>query len=104
MTTYSNQVKNEEMLREGLAAFGELREQEVPRLSAATPHQLLHAVEVLNLIDIGEAIIQSSLARKASSRALGFYRPDHPELDPPEWRSGSLSARRTERSRSAVDR
>jgi succinate dehydrogenase/fumarate reductase flavoprotein subunit len=86
MTTYCNEVKNEEMLREGLAAFGELREQEVPRLSAATPHELLHAVEVLNLIDIGEAIIQSSLARKASSRALGFYRPDHPELDPPEWR------------------
>ena len=51
-----------------------------------TPHELLHAVEVLNLIDIGEAILHSSLARKASSRALGFYRPDHPELDPPEWR------------------
>ena len=86
MTTYCNEVKNEEMLQEGLAAFRELREREVPRLSAATPHELLHAVEVLNLIDIGEAILHSSLARKASSRALGFYRPDHPELDPPEWR------------------
>ena len=86
MSTYCNQIKNEEMLQEGLAAFSELREREVPRLFVDTPHELLHAIEVLNLIDIGEAILHSSLARKASSRALGFYRPDHPELDPPEWR------------------
>ena len=86
MTTYCNEVKNEAMLKEGLAAFKEVREQEVPRLWATTPHELMHAVEALNLIDVGEAILHSSLARRASSKALGFFRPDYPEMDPPEWR------------------
>jgi len=86
MTTYCNEVKNQEMLTAGLEAFKEVREREVPKLYATTPHELMHAVEVLNLIDIGEAILHSSLARKASSKALGFFRPDYPEEDPPEWR------------------
>ena len=86
MTTYCNEVKNEAMLKEGLEAFKEVREQEVPKLYATTPHELMHVVETLNLIDIGEAILHSSLARKASSQALGFFRPDYPEMDSPEWR------------------
>jgi len=86
MTTYCNKVKNKEMLMEGLSALKEVREQEVPKVYATTPHELMHVLEVLNLIDISEAILHSSLARKASSKALGFYRPDYPEMDPPEWR------------------
>jgi succinate dehydrogenase/fumarate reductase flavoprotein subunit len=30
-------------------------------------------------------VLHASLARKASSAALNFYRIDYPELDPPEW-------------------
>lgn len=30
-------------------------------------------------------IIHASLARKASSKYLGFTRLDYPEADPPEW-------------------
>jgi len=29
--------------------------------------------------------MQASLARQASSRALGFKRLDYPAMDPPEW-------------------
>lgn len=85
MTTYCNEFKNEGMLKEGLAAFKEVRENEVPKLYAANPHELMRAVETLGLIDIGEVILHSSLARKGSSKPLGFFRLDYPELDPPEW-------------------
>lgn len=85
MTTYCNEFKNEGMLKEGLAAFKEVRENEVPKLCAANPHEFMRAVETLGLIDLGEVILHSSLARKASSKSLGFFRLDYPELDPPEW-------------------
>ena len=45
----------------------------------------MRVVENLNLLDCNELIIRASLARKASSRSLGFTRQDYPDLDPPEW-------------------
>lgn len=86
MTTYCNEVKNEPVLKAGLEAFQEVKEEEAPRLHAKNPHELMHALETLNLITIGEAILHASLARKASSESLGFFRIDYPEMDPPEWR------------------
>jgi succinate dehydrogenase/fumarate reductase flavoprotein subunit len=32
-----------------------------------------------------QMVLHASLARKASSRLLNFYRIDYPEIDPPEW-------------------
>lgn len=32
-----------------------------------------------------QIIIHASLARRASSKFLGFNRIDYPQLDPPEW-------------------
>jgi hypothetical protein len=36
-------------------------------------------------LTVGEAMMQASLARKASSDGLCFKRLDYPDLDPPEW-------------------
>jgi succinate dehydrogenase/fumarate reductase flavoprotein subunit len=33
----------------------------------------------------GQIILNASLARKASSQLLNFFRIDYPEVDPPEW-------------------
>jgi succinate dehydrogenase/fumarate reductase flavoprotein subunit len=44
-------------------------------------------VECLAMIDVGEAVVQASLARKASSDYLAFRRIDYPAIDPPEWRT-----------------
>ena len=52
-----------------------------PRFEVAD--QLL---ECFSLIKTGELVIQASLARKASSALMDFYRLDYPEIDPPEWR------------------
>ena len=46
----------------------------------------MRIVENYNLLDCNELIIRAALARKASSKFLGFNRIDYPQLDPPEWR------------------
>ena len=45
----------------------------------------MRILECLVRITVDEAMMHASLARKASSRELGFNRIDHPEIDPPEW-------------------
>ena len=56
-----------------------------PQFFALDPHKLMRGLEDLNLLTCAQAIIQASLARKASSRLLDFQRIDYPQMDPPEW-------------------
>lgn len=85
MTCYCNEIKNEWLFQKGLETFHEIKQSEVPKLYARNPHELMHALETLSIITVGEMILHSSLVRKASSRSLGFFRQDYPEMDPPEW-------------------
>ncbi len=45
----------------------------------------MRTLEVGVRLEVGRAMIHASLARRASSQALGFKRIDYPELDPPDW-------------------
>lgn len=85
MQNYCGEIKNPELLGIGLTWLGDVRDNVVPEAYAANPHMLMRVVENLNLIDCNEIIIQASLARRASSRHLGFTRQDYPEVDPPDW-------------------
>jgi succinate dehydrogenase/fumarate reductase flavoprotein subunit len=85
MQNYCGEIKNEELLNLGLLWLKDIRETVAREVYAANPHMLVRVVETLNLIDCNELIIQASLARKASSRHLGFNRQDFPDIDPPEW-------------------
>ena len=64
----------------------EIEEVHVPRLYALDPHKLMRSIEDLSLLAYGQIILHASLARKASSQVLNFFRIDYPEIDPPEWR------------------
>ncbi|MCX8033636.1 MAG: FAD-binding protein [Thermoleophilia bacterium] len=86
MQDYCGEYKNEQTLREGLWLLNELRNTELAEAGASNPHELVRLLECSSLIDFGEAMMQASLARKASSRILDFHRLDYPELDPPEWK------------------
>lgn len=86
MQNYCGQYKNEELLRIGLLWLAELERDEAPKVVADTPHKLMRTLEVFNILTCSQMIIHASLARKASSPPLGFFRLDYPELDPPEWR------------------
>ena len=45
----------------------------------------MRSLEDTSLLTYAQIIVQASLARKASSVPLSFYRIDYPEKDPAEW-------------------
>jgi succinate dehydrogenase/fumarate reductase flavoprotein subunit len=69
----------------GLDSLKEIEEVFVPRLYALDPHKLMRSIEDLSLLTHGQIVLQASLARKASSQMLNFFRIDYPQVDPPEW-------------------
>ncbi|MBN1692470.1 MAG: FAD-binding protein [Dehalococcoidales bacterium] len=85
MQYFCSEYKTEHLLKMGLDALKEIEEVFVPRLYVLDPHKLMRGIEDLSLLAHGQAIINASLARKASSRMLNFLRIDYPKVDPPDW-------------------
>jgi succinate dehydrogenase/fumarate reductase flavoprotein subunit len=86
MQDYCGEIKSEELLKIGLKWFDELEEGEARTVFARNPHELGRVLEVMNIITVGQIIMESSRARKCTMPSLGFFRPDFPQVDPPEWR------------------
>ena len=85
MQNYCGELKNEELLTIGLTWLQDIEENEIPKVSAANPHILMRTLGVMDILTCNQIIVHSSLARKASSSYLGFFRLDYPDIDPPEW-------------------
>ena len=85
MQYFCSEYKTESLLNMGLDALKEIEEVHVPRLYALDPHKLMRSIEDLSLLTHGQIIMNASLARRASSRSLNYFRIDYPEVDPPEW-------------------
>ncbi len=85
MQYFCSDYKTERLLRMGLDQLNEIEQVFVPRLYALDPHKLMRSIEDLSMLAHAQMVMYASLARKASSRGLNFYRIDYPELDPPEW-------------------
>jgi succinate dehydrogenase/fumarate reductase flavoprotein subunit len=85
MRDYCGRYKNENTLNLGLRLLNELRETELASACASNPHELGRLLECRALIDVGELVMKSSLARRASNSILDFIRLDYPQLDPPDW-------------------
>ena len=85
MQYFCSEYKTEKLLNMGLDALNDIEQKWVPQLYALDPHKLMRSLEDLSILTFSKIIIHGSLARRASSRHLNFYRIDYPELDPPEW-------------------
>jgi succinate dehydrogenase/fumarate reductase flavoprotein subunit len=85
MQYFCSEYKTELLLNMGLDSLKEIEEQFVPRLYALDPHKLMRSIEDLSMLAHAQMVLHASLARKASSRLLNFFRIDYPEIDPPEW-------------------
>jgi succinate dehydrogenase/fumarate reductase flavoprotein subunit len=85
MQYFCSEYKTELLLNMGLDTLKEIDEVFVPRLYALDPHKLMRSMEDLSMLAHGQMVLHASLARKASSRLLNFFRIDYPEVDPPEW-------------------
>jgi succinate dehydrogenase/fumarate reductase flavoprotein subunit len=85
MQMFCSEYKTESLLNLGLQTLQDIQENHVPRVYALDPHKLMRSLEDINLLTHGQIIMNTSLARRASSNLLGFHRIDYPEIDPPEW-------------------
>jgi len=85
MQYYASEFKTESLLNMGLNGLKKIEAESVPMLYALDPHKLMRTLEDTSLLTYAQIIIQSQLARKASSFPLGLRRIDHPAMDPPEW-------------------
>jgi len=85
MQDYCGKYKSEDILETGLWWLNSIRESEAERVYVRNPHELARFLETITRLTVGEIIMHASLARKASSEALDFWRLDYPEVGPPEW-------------------
>ncbi len=85
MNDYAGKYKNDLTLSLGLRLLNEIRENEGAAAYAANPHELGRLLECFSIIDVGEMVFQSSLARKCGNSVMDFNRLDYPQTDLPEW-------------------
>jgi succinate dehydrogenase/fumarate reductase flavoprotein subunit len=85
MQNYCGEAKSEELLVTGLKLLDNIMQEDASALQARNPHELVRCLEVLNIMDNAELVLNSCLARQASSKHLHFTRREFPEIDPPEW-------------------
>lgn len=85
MQYWVSEYRSENLFKIGKQALEKIEKEAVPTLYASDPHKLMRCMEDTSLLADAKIIIEASLARKASSSALGFQRLDYPALDPPEW-------------------
>ncbi|MDP2916969.1 MAG: FAD-dependent oxidoreductase, partial [Dehalococcoidia bacterium] len=83
MSYYSGDFRYETLLKAGLAHLRKIRQRAQNTLTAKNPHELMRCLEALNLMDIGEAVMQCVLERKESrsSRYGTIARVDYPKID-----------------------
>ena len=85
MQDYCGEYRSRQTLERGLQWLESIEESELASIHARNPHELMRSLEVGVRLEVGRAMMHASLARRASSEALGFKRIDYPECDPPEW-------------------
>jgi len=68
----------------GLKRFSEIRE-DLKRLKARNPHELMRAMEVHAILDCAELAAAASLYRTESRWGLYHYRTDYPERSETDW-------------------
>jgi succinate dehydrogenase/fumarate reductase flavoprotein subunit len=61
------------------------RERAVPALGAATYHELMHCLEIQDIIDLSEIHACSALGRTESRMLPSHYRLDYPNMDDKTW-------------------
>lgn len=84
MSFYAGEYRYESVLQMGLARLRQIRKIASDTLLARNLHELMRCLEALNLIDVSEAIILSTLERKESrvTKWETFTRIDFPKENP----------------------
>jgi succinate dehydrogenase/fumarate reductase flavoprotein subunit len=70
-------------LETALSEIERIREENLPYLYADNPRQLMRAIELMKMVDVGEMIARAALMRTDSRTC--HYRIDYPETDNRNW-------------------
>jgi succinate dehydrogenase/fumarate reductase flavoprotein subunit len=76
-------VRSKEGLTQVLEQIGLIRNELMPRLCVETARELAQAVELRNLLQVGEIVTKAALMRTESRG--GHYRDDFPQRDDTNW-------------------
>ena len=80
MYDYVGSIRYENLLKAGYSHLRRLKEKAYENLMAKNPHELMHCLEVLNLLDIGEVIF-ATVSHRRETRDK-FSRLDYPFANP----------------------
>ncbi len=80
MQDYAGTVRTESLLKAGLSHVQRLKKKVHATISAKNQHELMHCLEVLNLLDIGELVFTAIMERKESRGK--YSRQDYPFTNP----------------------
>lgn len=80
MQDYAGNVRTESMLRAGLSYMERLKKKAYDTILARNQHEMIHCLEVLNLLDIGEIIFRAIMERKETRGK--YSRQDFPFTNP----------------------
>jgi succinate dehydrogenase/fumarate reductase flavoprotein subunit len=89
---YINVYKSEPKLKHALKLFQNAKEKALPLLCARNPHELMRALEVIDILDLSEIHARTSLMRTESRLTPCHYRMDFPESDDANWGGMILTA------------
>ena len=84
MKEYVGPMRSEIGLQTAQRKLASLRE-ELPKLKAENPHELIRCLETEELVTVGEIMSAAALARKESRFIPYHYRLDYPEPDDENW-------------------
>jgi succinate dehydrogenase/fumarate reductase flavoprotein subunit len=80
MLDYAGPLRSETLLRAGTQHLKRLRQRILLTLKASNQHELMHALEVLNILDVGDCLLAGSLDRQETRQS--FVRTDFPFTNP----------------------
>jgi succinate dehydrogenase/fumarate reductase flavoprotein subunit len=83
MWQYAGPLKSGDGLNTGLKELEKIRKENLPKLYAKNPLQLRGAIEVINMVLVGEAVARSALHRTETRGS--FQRIDYPRRDDKNW-------------------
>ncbi len=90
VTEYVGFEKHDSKLTYALQQLANVQDKYVPRLQVDNPHELMRAVEVQNIITVGEIHARAALIRTESRLVPWHYRVDYPNRDDEHWRKAVL--------------
>ena len=94
MWKYCGIIRTERGLEACVRALQDLEAEEVERLHADTPRELMEALEAINMLTVAKLVATSAKMRKESRGT--HYRSDYPQQNDREWLKNIIITRRND--------